>query len=185
MSADKNFFGEIDNVILKEYDKNYALKFDKEVRILKTILIEKKAEFYHIGSTAIPNIVSKPIIDIAVGLEQFPLNRETIKRILNLGYEYWENNPNKNHQFFFKNLPRTHHLHFYPNGYKKLIDQIIFRDRLITDKKLRKEYEQLKMKLAKKYKDDREKYTEMKAGFVNKVLEISLHTTQVICKQAQ
>lgn len=170
MSTNNNFFGEIDNVILKEYDGNYALDYKKEVRILKEILLERKAEFHHIGSTAIPNIVSKPIIDIAIGLEQFPLNEGEIKRISDLGYIYWEGNPNKDHQFFFKNLPRTHQLHFYPNDYEKLSEQIIFRDKLIADGKIRSEYEKLKMELAKKYKEDREKYTEMKTEFVNKVL---------------
>lgn len=160
MSSVKNFFGGIDNVILKEYDENYVLEYKKEVEILKTILPEKEAEYFHIGSTAIPNIKSKPIIDIAVGLKIFPLNKDEIEVIIKSGYEYWENNPNKKHQFFFKNLPRTHHLHFYPNGFKKLADQILFRDRLIADKNLRNKYEKLKINLAMKYKNDREKYTE-------------------------
>lgn len=173
MSYNKNFFGEIDNVILKKYDVNYTLKYEKEVEFLKRILGENRAEFFHVGSTAIPDIVSKPIIDIAIGLEQFPLNTGVTELILNLGYKYWENNPNKNHQFFFKNLPRTHHLHFYPMGYKKLSDQIIFRDKLIVDKELKNQYEKLKIDLAKKYKTDRETYTGKKADFVKMVLDKS------------
>lgn len=168
--GNKNFFGQIDNIILKEYDKNYPLEYEKEINALKTALPNKKAEYYHIGSTAIPNIISKPIIDIAVGLDSFPLQQNEIEIIKNLDYIYWESNPNKNHQFFFKNLPRTHHLHFYPTGYQKFSDQIIFRDRLIADKELRTQYEKLKMNLSEKYKTDREKYTQEKTEFVDMVL---------------
>lgn len=171
MTDNKNFFGSIDNVVLKEYDPNYPVIFEKEIELLKRILLNRKANYHHIGSTAIPDILSKPIVDIAIELDKFPLSEQEIDKISELGYRYWKSNPNPDHQFFFKNLPRTHHLHFYPQGYQKLIDQIRFRDILNIDEKLRAEYEELKIQLAEKHKLDREKYTNEKIQFIKKVLE--------------
>ena len=171
MTDNKNFFGSLDNVTLKPYDPNYPLIFEKEIELLKQTLPNRKASYYHIGSTAIPEILSKPIVDIAIEIEEFPLTEQEIIKISECGYRYWDSNPNADHQFFFKNLPRTHHLHFYPQEYQKMIDQIRFRDILNTDKKLRAEYEDLKIQLAEKHKNDREKYTDEKAIFVKKVLE--------------
>jgi len=171
MTDNKNFFSSLDNVTLKAYDPNYPLIFEKEIELLKQTLPNRKASYYHIGSTAIPEILSKPIVDIAIEIEVFPLTEQEIIKISECGYRYWDSNPNADHQFFFKNLPRTHHLHFYPQEYQKMIDQIRFRDILNTDKKLRTEYEDLKIQLAEKHKNDREKYTDEKTIFVKKVLE--------------
>lgn len=167
-----NFFGEIDAIILHEYSIDYPQKYKVEVTLLESVLPDQKCKFHHIGSTAIPNILSKPIVDIAVELESFPLAKEEIAEVEKLGYRYWNSNPNENHQFFFKNIPRTHHLHVYPFGGKKLDRELRFRDILLQDEKLKVQYEDLKKNLAKKYRMDREKYTDMKSEFINSVLQL-------------
>jgi len=168
----KNFFGEIDNIILKEYDSEYPKKYQEEVALLRSKLPDRQCAFHHIGSTAVPNILSKPIIDIAVELERFPLKQDEIEALENLGYRYWNSNPNENHHFFFKNLPRTHHLHVRPTGAEKLARELRFRDRLLKDDKLKRQYEELKKSLAENYATDRETYTEMKSEFINSVLQM-------------
>ncbi len=156
--------------MLTVYNPNYPDIYKKEVEILKQVLQKRNAKFYHIGSTAIPSILSKPIVDIAIELPSFPMMEDDIDKISNLGYRYWKDNPIREHQFFFKNLPRTHHLHFYPVGYQKLADQIRFRDMLNSSIQSRKEYEKLKIRLAEKYRFDREKYTSEKGQFIRKIL---------------
>ena len=167
-----NFFGEIDAVVLCEFSVDYPKKFQEEVRLLRAVFPDCECRFHHIGSTAIPSILSKPIIDIAVELESFPLVKDEIAEVEKLGYRYWNSNPNENHQFFFKNLPRTHHLHVCPVGAEKLERELRFRDRLLLDETLKSQYEDLKKSLAKKYHMDREKYTDMKSEFINTVLQL-------------
>ncbi|MEM9982649.1 MAG: GrpB family protein [Bacteroidota bacterium] len=87
-----------------------------EVDLLRSLLPNLQAKYHHIGSTAIPAILSKPIIDIAIELTNFPLNENVLERLTTIGYTYWADNPVPARQFFFKNLPRTHHLHFYPTN---------------------------------------------------------------------
>ncbi len=167
-----NFFGEIDAVILYEYRVDYPKKYNEEVSLLENVLPNLKCRFHHIGSTAIPNILSKPIIDIAVEIDRFPLQPHEIAALENLGYRYWNSNSVENHQFFLKNLPRTHHLHVYPFGAEKLARELRFRDRLLQDENLKSQYEDLKKNLAKAYRLERDKYTDMKSGFINSVLQM-------------
>jgi GrpB-like predicted nucleotidyltransferase (UPF0157 family) len=107
MTDHKNYFGAVDEVILKEYNPDYPSLFEKEAELLKSVLANRMCRYHHIGSTAIPGILSKPIIDIAIELADFPLQEKEIEKIARLGYSYWHSNPNPDHQFFFKNLPRT------------------------------------------------------------------------------
>ena len=174
-----NFFGEIDNIVLKEYDGSYPKKYFAEIELLEQTFSSLNPEFHHIGSTAIPNILSKPVIDIAVEVNPFPLDEDKLEMLYELGYVYWALNPDKNHQFFFKNLPRTHHLHVYPRGADKLKKEIVFRDLLIQSKELKNEYELLKKDLASKFSTDREKYTEMKTEFIQLTLERNTNPNKI------
>lgn len=177
-----NHFGNVDNVILKDYDASYFEQFKVEKELLLNLFGEDTISIEHVGSTAITNIKSKPIIDIAILLKSFPLTITSIEELQKINYVYWCTNPNLHHQFFFKGLPRTHHLHFYPLGYHKYEDQIIFRNFLLNNDDKAKEYECLKIELAHLYKDDREKYSEMKADFVESVLSsFKEKTTHNIC----
>ena len=104
-------------MILKEYNADYPLIFEKEVELLKETIHRGNTKYHHIGRTAIPYIFSKPVVDIAIELDGALLNKQDIERVTELGYKFGDSNPNPHHQFFFKNLPRTDHLHFYPKGY--------------------------------------------------------------------
>lgn len=168
-----NRFGIIDNVVLEDYKDNYPLLFGEEKELLFNILKDDVILIEHIGSTAISNIKSKPVIDIGLYVNSFPLSDEKIELLKNENYVYWCTNPDKKHQFFFKGLPRTHHLHIYPVSNDKLKKQIIFKNYLSHHKDVAKDYEKLKIELAEKFFDDREKYTDMKKDFIELVLEKS------------
>ncbi len=166
----KNYFGEIDNVVLEEYNSGYPSKYLSEIELLKQI-ISSPARYHHIGSTAVPGMFSKPVIDIAIELEFFPLSQIIIDQLQITGYIFWDKNPANDHQFLFKNLPRTHHLHLYPMNSQQVIDKITFRDILISNYAIRQEYQDLKIRLAAKYPNDREKYTINKTYWIKSVLQ--------------
>jgi GrpB-like predicted nucleotidyltransferase (UPF0157 family) len=95
-----------------------------------------------------------------------------------LGYEYWDNNPDPNRMFFVKGMPpygekRTHHVHIFEHNSDHWCNKLIFRDYLRSHADVAKEYEQLKAKLAQEHLYDREKYTDEKLDFVNRVLRLA------------
>lgn len=128
----------------------------------------------HIGSTSVPNLPAKPIIDIMADVDSF----ERITDISALLSSYdWHYVPphldNKDWRRFFvkvKNNKRVAHLHLMLKGEQRWEKQLLFRDKLRDDPQLVFEYARLKSNLAKEFNLDREAYTEAKTKFVNLVL---------------
>jgi GrpB-like predicted nucleotidyltransferase (UPF0157 family) len=127
----------------------------------------------HFGSTAIPDIRAKPIIDILV-IHPYPgLWRDLIGPIASLGYVFWPENPRKDRMFFVKGMPpfgprRTHHVHVrVPSDAKT---ELLFRDALRGDRMLARRYAELKDALAVRYRHDRDACTEAKTDFIAEVL---------------
>lgn len=127
----------------------------------------------HIGSTAIPGIKAKPTIDILLQVtEHITIN--TIKKIFkSLDYTINErpDNPAPHLTFVKGYTPhgvngQTYHVHI---RYKGDWDEIRFRDYLINHKETAREYETIKLKLADKYRNDREAYTNSKTDFIEKI----------------
>lgn len=132
----------------------------------------------HIGSTAIPGMKAKPIIDLYVGVRSIVDAQPLISIIEKMGYQYWAENPNPNKMFFVKGMPplgagRTHHIHVvhYDSDYFKA--RVAFRDFLIRYPNYAREYENLKITLAAKDNRDREAYTDAKGEFITKILRLA------------
>jgi len=127
---------------------------------------------HHVGSTAVPGLEAKPIIDILVGVLDLETARGCFAPLAELGYVYAPYLPEQMH-WFCKPDPadRTHHLHLAPLGSRRFRDELAFRDRLRGDPALAERYVELKRELAGKYRDDREVYTEAKAPFIAEALE--------------
>jgi GrpB-like predicted nucleotidyltransferase (UPF0157 family) len=125
---------------------------------------------HHVGSTAVPGVAAKPIIDILVGVESLAASRPCIELLAPLQYVYSPYLPEVMHWFCKPNpAQRTHHLHLVPTGSARYRDELTFRDRLRADPELARAYESLKRDLAARFRDDREAYTEGKAAFVREV----------------
>lgn len=133
-------------------------------------------DIQHVGSTAIPNMSAKPIIDIQIAVASLQCARIIAVPLLQkLQYEFWADNPDKERLFFAKGMPpygvgRTHHVHIVEPTSPHWTGKIAFRDYLIRHPETAKAYEQLKLDLAKKHQFDREKYTDEKAEFIRKIL---------------
>jgi GrpB-like predicted nucleotidyltransferase (UPF0157 family) len=125
----------------------------------------------HIGSTAVPGLAAKPIIDIMAPVVSLEHASPAINALPNLGYCYFPYRPEEMH-WFCKPSPalRTHHLHLVPVESTLWAQRLAFRDALRSDPAVVREYEQLKLQLAAEFKHDREAYTEGKSHFVQAVL---------------
>ncbi len=127
-------------------------------------------EIQHVGSTSIPWIPGKPIIDIAVSAKD---TEEEIKDIENCDYEYKGEKGIKGRYYFVRGSPenRTHHVHMFEEGSQRYEDHILLRDHLINNRETAEEYGKLKLQLWRKYRERREKYTEEVSDFIEKTLQ--------------
>jgi GrpB-like predicted nucleotidyltransferase (UPF0157 family) len=155
-----------------QYDSIWPSRFEQERALLENILAPWLAgPIEHIGSTAIPGMVAKPVIDIMAAVESLDASRNAIPAASNAGYVHFPYRPEVMH-WFCKPSPalQTHHLHLVPFCSQLWLERLAFRDRLRSDPDLASEYAELKTALAGKFKLDREAYTDAKAPFVQRVL---------------
>ncbi len=164
-------------VELVRYNTQWPKMAEDEIKILRAAFLPYNiVDIQHVGSTAIPSILAKPVLDIQIAVTSLLDIKQTAIDVLGaLGYQYWAENPDPERLFFVKGMPpfgvkRTHHVHIVEPGSKHWAGKILFRDYLIAYPEVAREYEVLKKVLAKKYKYNREKYTEAKSDFVNGVL---------------
>ena len=158
-------------IILEEHKNYWADWFEEEKVNLKKIL-PKTARISHIGSTAVPTIWAKPIVDILVEIES---GMDSVKNILiNNGYICMSENANRIsfNKGYTENgfAERVFHLHLRYMGDN---DEIYFRDYLIENPDIAKEYEKLKLGLWKQFEHNRDEYTNQKTEFVKKYTELA------------
>ena len=159
-------------VALSEYCANWPEEYEKEKSALLKIGSSCISRVEHIGSTAIPGLKAKPIIDIGIEVN----SREELKRLVSLlpydTYEYFGERDIKGDYFFAKGPEkhRTHYIHVSLAGSKRLSDYLKFRDSLRLNKDLRMEYTELKEELSLKYQSDRKIYTKLKGELIAKVI---------------
>jgi len=150
------------------HDPAWAALFEEEAAVLRATIGEWiTGGVHHVGSTAVPGLSAKPIIDIAVGVKSLEASRPCIRLLREVGYLYSPYRGDVMH-WFCKPDParRTHHLHLIPTGSSRLAEEIALRDYLTAHRDSASEYGALKTRLAAQHLDDREAYTRAKAAFV-------------------
>ncbi|MFA5127220.1 MAG: GrpB family protein [Patescibacteria group bacterium] len=158
-------------VKLVPHQKEWANLFEQERKSLNKIL-GNDIKIEHVGSTAIPGIMAKPIIDIAVGYTDDSQKENIFDLIKSVGYEDMGEKGKIEYRFFAKGPDhnRTHYIHAVKYNSEGWNEMVLFRDFLLKDKEAREDYNKLKKALAEKYSNVREKYTEGKAEFINNIL---------------
>lgn len=160
------------------YDPSWPRRFEQERERLAGLLDRWVAgPIEHVGSTAIPGLAAKPIIDIMVAVESLAASRAALPVAAALGYLYFPYQADRMH-WFCKPSPsvRTHHLHLVPFASRLWIERLVFRDYLRRTPTIAAEYADLKQHLAKLHEFDREAYTEAKGPFVQRVLDLARAT---------
>jgi GrpB-like predicted nucleotidyltransferase (UPF0157 family) len=151
-----------------EHDPEWPRMFVSERELLKAALAPwLVAAIEHIGSTAVPGLAAKPVIDIMAPVASLEASRGAIEALRALDYHYASYRPGVMH-WFCKPGPslRTHHLHLVPYRSDLWDERIAFRERLRFDPALAVEYAALKRELARQHRGDREAYTEAKDPFI-------------------
>lgn len=153
---------------LAAYDPAWPTRFVAEAALLRERLAPWLAgEIEHVGSTAVPGLCAKPVIDIMAPVRSVDDSRPAIETLRDLDYVHFPYLPHEMH-WFCKPSPalRTHHLHLVPLGSPRWQGQLAFRDALRADAALAAQYAALKQRLARCHRDDREAYTLAKGPFI-------------------
>lgn len=162
-------------IILTSHNPDWSEWANEEILELSELLKAHGPVINHIGSTAIPNIQAKPIIDILVELNP-DADRSRIKEIMETAGYICMSVSDSRMSFNKGYTPagyadKVFHIHFHRTGDN---DEIRFRDYLTAHPEVAKEYELLKLSLLPKYKNDRDGYTEAKSEFVRQTIERAL-----------
>jgi GrpB-like predicted nucleotidyltransferase (UPF0157 family) len=162
-------------VRIAPYDVGWPERFELERAALEDAIGEWAiGGIHHVGSTAVPGLDAKPVIDILAGVASLPAARACFEPLAKLGYLYAPYRVEEMH-WFCKPHPsrRTHHLHLVPAGSRRYEEELTFRDYLRSHHDTAEEYATLKRKLAIRFADDREAYTEAKEDFIHTVLALA------------
>jgi GrpB-like predicted nucleotidyltransferase (UPF0157 family) len=171
--ADEPLGLESKTVRVVPYDRRWPALFESEAgriaaAVASTPLPALALE--HVGSTAVPGLAAKPVLDIAAGYASGTEPLVYVPVLESLGYVYRGNAGLPGREFFRRGEPRSHHVHLVEQRGAHWERYLRFRDTLRADAGVREAYAALKLALARQHPRDREAYIAGKAGFVDGVL---------------
>jgi GrpB-like predicted nucleotidyltransferase (UPF0157 family) len=155
------------------YDPAWPRRFATECAALSEALgASVTGGIHHVGSTAVPGLDGKPIIDILVGVDSLAASRASFPALARLGYQYAPYRAREMH-WFCKPDPsrRTHHLHLVPTSSPRFCEELAFRNLLRARPDVARDYAALNRRLALDFEHDREAYTEAKGPFIRAALD--------------
>lgn len=169
-------------VIIEEYNPEWPKMFQEIQAILALTLGADALSIEHVGTTSVPGLAAKPILDIDVVIESMKSLPAVIAKLETLGYNHQGDLGVEGREAFDRkdeyvpyseeiSLRMTQHVYVCHRDSEELSRHITFRDALINNPGLVKEYASLKKELAITFRNDRKAYTERKSDFVQRVLK--------------
>jgi len=156
---------------LSQYSKKFPKIFEREKKkIFKATGIN---EIHHIGSTAVPGLGGKGIIDIMIDIKNWKEAKDIVKKLKKIGFRHVHRKREGERIFLSKHrepTPDNVHLHIVKKGSKAYKELLNFRDYLRKNKKEAKRYFKLKLEWLSKIKGNRAKYTKLKEKYIKEIL---------------
>ncbi|MCA1009173.1 GrpB family protein [Halobacillus halophilus] len=152
------------------YDETWPLKYEAERKKLERIFQSEVIDIFHIGSTSVAGLKSKPVIDIMIIVKDIDRVNQFNQQMRMLNYVPGGEHGMTGRRFFQKGGDlRTHHVHVFEQGDANVTRHLAFRDYLRCHSEVRKEYGKLKHLLAIQFPNDLDSYIEGKSNFVSKI----------------
>lgn len=153
------------HITVAAYDPLWVKKYEEEVLLIKEILADNCIAIYHIGSTSVPGLAAKPIIDIMAAVRSLEKVDDVAEAFSKIGYEYLGEFGISGRRYLRKGGDeRTHQIHiFQTNDWNNIGRHLAFRNYMRTHEKERTEYAKLKIELAQKFPYDIDGYCDGKA----------------------
>ena len=157
-------------VVIVQYDPQWPEHFEKEKAQILSVIGRWAVAVEHVGSTAVPKLAAKPIVDMLVGIEHLNDAEHCIGPLQRLGYEYVPEYEAVLPERRYFRKPGTRHLHMVEVDGDFWRRHVAFRDYLRAHPQTAHEYEVLKRELAAEFQLDRTAYTNAKSDFIQEVL---------------
>ncbi|HJZ71046.1 MAG TPA: GrpB family protein [Vicinamibacterales bacterium] len=162
------------------YDPQWVVDFERERERLRSALGDVAVRIDHNGSTAVPGLAAKPIIDIQISVARLQDSRAYAPALERLGYVHMPHADDDRCPFFYRpgEWPHTHHVHVVEAGGEEERRTLAFRDYLRRHPEAAREYAALKRDLAARHDgstaESRESYAAAKTSFVNRIVQEAL-----------
>jgi len=160
-------------LIVVPYDPNWKTEFERIRDYLMEQIGDLVLEIKHVGSTSVPGLCAKPIIDIVAVIESYDVFPEIVSRLEKVGYNHVGDQGIKECEVFKRLIPddfMDYHFYVYPKNSEENRRQTIFRNALLNNKEIADEYGKLKMRLIGEVNGDRVLYTDSKTDFILRVI---------------
>jgi GrpB-like predicted nucleotidyltransferase (UPF0157 family) len=156
------------------HDPAWLIRFAEEAARISVVMARWLAEpVEHIGSTSVPGLAAKPVVDMLAAVESLKDAPAIVDALETAGWLFWPDDPGRDYRLWFlrpRPDARTHHLQVLQRGDAHAVALLAFRDALRADERLRTAYAQLKRQLAEQHPSNRNAYTNAKSDFVAGVL---------------
>lgn len=164
------------HIIVLDYDPIWEKSFQEEAGKIRSILKDNCVAVHHIGSTAVPGLAAKPIIDIMPVVKNLAEVDRVSAEFKEIGYEYLGEFGIKGRRYLRKGGDeRTHQIHIFAENDTENIDRhLAFRDYMRTHEREREAYSQLKKALARRFPWDIDGYCDGKEEFVKRIEQAAL-----------
>ncbi len=158
-------------VSLVDYQPSWTTAFDIEKKQLQDALGSYVSNIEHVGSTSVPGLAAKPIVDMIAAVDDLSVYKRLIEPLTALGYEFMPDRVFPDRVFFPKGPRenRTHHLSLVVKNSEGWTKPILFRDYLRKNAVARTKYQDVKTELAAQFPDDRASYTKAKELVIQEI----------------
>ena len=162
---------ENDPISVVPYDPEWPLAFRREVSLLQTFVVPFFERIEHMGSTAVPGLAAKPVIDMMAGVPDLDSKESLGAQLAPLGYAFVETGMTGRWLFRRKDAGVGYHLHVVDLASMERRKELLFRDYLRENHDALQAYAALKQGLATEFASDRLAYTKAKTAFVQQVID--------------
>ena len=169
-------------VVIADYDPRWPAMYDEECARIQAAIGEWLLGIEHVGSTSVPGLAAKPVVDIMPGLRSLGDSPHIVKPLQKLGYQYFPEHETVMPERRYFALPagdkhrarRLFHIHAVETTTEFWRRHLAFRDYLRANPETAEEYAALKRRLAAEYGSDRVGYTEAKTDFITRIESLAL-----------
>ena len=160
-------------VRIVDYDPDWPKKFEAHARVIADALGGRAQRIEHVGSTSVPGLAAKHVIDILVVVPDSAAESAYLPGLEAAGYVLRVREPEWNEHRMFRTPGRDVHVHIYSAGCPEIERTLAFRDRLRRNSDDRRRYEQVKRELAAKEWPDMNAYAEAKTEVIESIIAAS------------
>ena len=158
-------------ITLVEYDPNWEELFEREAHRIRSILGSKALQIEHVGSTSVPGLCAKPIIDILLVVENSADELSYVPVLESAGYTLRVREPEWSEHRMFKGPDTDINLHVFSKGTSEIKRMLLFRDHLRNNEADREKYAQVKRSLAKNKWRHIQHYADAKTSIIQEIMK--------------